>query len=67
MKETVFARSPFDPVPAAPLVIAEQTKPGVRYFALTSDQFFEKVAPEVLAGGVDVVFIDGLHTYQQAG
>jgi hypothetical protein len=55
-----------DPVPAAPLVIAEQAKPGVRYFALTSDQFFEKVAPEVLAGGVDVVFIDGLHTYRQA-
>jgi len=55
-----------DPAPAAPLVVAEQTKPGVHYFALTSDQFFEKVAPEVLAGGVDVVFIDGLHTYQQA-
>jgi hypothetical protein len=55
-----------DPVPAVPLVIAETTKPGVHYFALTSDQFFEKAAPEALAGGVDVVFIDGLHTYQQA-
>jgi hypothetical protein len=55
-----------DPIRAAPLVIAEATKPGVRYFALTSDEFFEKMADEALAKGVDVVFIDGLHTYQQA-
>ena len=33
----------------------ETSKPGVRYFALTSDEFFQKVAPRALADGVDVV------------
>ena len=55
-----------DPIPPRPAVIFEAQKPGVQYFALTSDEFFKKVAPQVLADGVDVVFIDGLHTFEQA-
>ena len=55
-----------DPISPSPAVLMETSKPGVRYFALTSDEFFQKVAPQALAGGVDVVFIDGLHTYDQA-
>lgn len=35
-----------------------------RYFEITSDQYFEK--PEVKIKKMDVVFIDGLHTYQQS-
>jgi hypothetical protein len=55
-----------DPIAPAPLVVEELRKPGVRYFESTSDAFFELAAPEALAEGVDVVFIDGLHTYAQA-
>ncbi len=55
-----------DPVPAKPLVAKEIKKPGARYFAETSDTFFEQHANETFAHGVDVVFIDGLHTYAQA-
>ena len=55
-----------DPIAPSPAVLAETRKPGVRYFASTSDDFFQKSAAEVLADGLDVVFIDGLHTYVQA-
>jgi Methyltransferase domain len=55
-----------DPIAPAPMVALESQKPGVHYFALTSDEFFKSAAPQVLASGVDVVFIDGLHTFGQA-
>ena len=55
-----------DPIAPARAVAAESTKPGVRYFALTSDEFFQTTAPQALDGGVDVAFIDGLHTYAQS-
>jgi len=55
-----------DPISAAPLVVEELKRPGVQYFARTSDAFFETDAPRVLADGVDVVFVDGLHTWEQA-
>ena len=35
------------------------------YFELTSDAFFEHHA-DVLQGGIDVAFVDGLHTHEQA-
>ncbi len=35
-------------------------------FQTTSDDFFAKHAPAELGAGVDVVFVDGLHTYTQA-
>lgn len=55
-----------DPIRAAPLVVEELAKPGVLYFERTSDAFFETDAPQALADGVDVVFVDGLHTWEQA-
>ena len=55
-----------DPIAPAPAVVAELTKQGVQYFALRSDDFFRTVAPQVLNGGMDVAFIDGLHTCAQA-
>src|SRR5262249_1606727 len=55
-----------DPIPPSQAVLSETSKPGVSYFTLTSDEFFDQVAPQVLKNGADVVFIDGLHTYSQA-
>jgi hypothetical protein len=55
-----------DPIPPAPAVSAVLSRPGVSYHSLTSTAFFEQQAPRVLAKGVDVAFIDGLHTDQQS-
>lgn len=35
-------------------------------FEMSSDEFFEKNAEEALPGGMDVVLVDGLHTYEQS-
>jgi hypothetical protein len=35
-------------------------------FEITSDAFFEKEARRVLKNGIDVAFVDGLHTYEQS-
>lgn len=37
-----------------------------RYYQMTSDQFFREHAGELPDTGIDIVFIDGLHTYAQA-
>lgn len=54
-----------DPVPAQPATQRELAKPGVQYFPMESDRFFQEEAARVLSKGVDVVFIDGLHTFAQ--
>ena len=54
-----------DPVAPRPAVAAEINKPGVSYFQQLSDAFFDEQATRVLSQGVDVAFIDGLHTYGQ--
>lgn len=54
-----------DPVSPKPAVAVELGKPGASYFAETSDDFFARDAAQVLKAGVDVAFIDGLHTYEQ--
>ena len=54
-----------DPIAPQPKVQAALKRPGAQYFATTSDEFFERHAAEQLPLGVDVVFIDGLHTYDQ--
>lgn len=54
-----------DPVAPRPAVALELSKPGVSYSAVTSDAFFAHEAPRVLDQGADVVFVDGLHTYDQ--
>src|SRR5689334_23201590 len=54
-----------DPIAPHPKVLAALKQPGAQYFAATSDEFFERHAAEQLPSGVDVVFIDGLHTYDQ--
>lgn len=55
-----------DPIAPEPAVARALSEPGVSYHAMTSDEFFARAAPAALAGGVDVVFIDGLHTDGQA-
>lgn len=55
-----------DPIAPSDAVKRELSKPGVSYYAETSDDFFRSLAPRVLPDGVDVVFIDGLHTFGQA-
>ena len=37
-----------------------------RYYKTTSNKFFEKQTDVLLKHGLDVVFIDGLHTYRQS-
>lgn len=37
-----------------------------RFYAMTSDEFFANPPREVLEKGLDIVFIDGLHTYEQS-
>lgn len=55
-----------DPIAAEPAVTQILSQPGVSYYQMTSSEFFATEAPRALAGGVDVVFIDGLHTDRQA-
>lgn len=63
---TVPERIGVDPVDAKPAVAAACRRNGTRYVKMTSDRFFADVAPSLLAGGVDVAFVDGLHTCEQA-
>lgn len=62
----VAERIGVDPIPPAPAVVAQLQAPGSTYAARTSDDFFALDAPRLLSHGVDVVFIDGLHTYDQS-
>lgn len=55
-----------DPIPPAEHVVKACQKPRTAYFQMPSDEFFAKEAKRTLSGGVDVVFVDGLHTFDQA-
>jgi len=37
-----------------------------KFYAMTSDEFFANPPKEILERGLDIVFIDGLHTYEQS-
>lgn len=59
-----------DPKPAAPDVAAIiSSGEGVQYYPVTSDLFFSSLKDYILPNGqkviFDVIFIDGLHTYEQ--
>lgn len=55
-----------DPIAPSPAVLEETRQSGVTYCALPSDEFFRGPARGLLTAGVDVAFIDGLHTWHQA-
>jgi len=55
-----------DPIPPSASVALQTEESSASYFELSSDAFFEQHAPNILTGGLDVVFIDGLHTYDQS-
>ena len=60
-----LARGPamgVDPIPR----VTVDLPAGVRLFEQTSDQFFEGEAASSLARSLDLVFIDGLHLFEQA-
>lgn len=40
-------------------------QPKIHTYEITSDDFFAKHAEQVLKDGIDVAFVDGLHTYKQ--
>jgi hypothetical protein len=46
--------------------ISERRAKHSQYFTTTSDDFFAHHASILPSNGIDVVFIDGLHTWQQA-
>ena len=37
-----------------------------KYFNMTSDEFFKTKAENLLISGLDIVFIDGFHSYEQS-
>lgn len=37
-----------------------------RFYSMSSDEFFENPPEEVKELGIDIVFVDGLHTYEQS-
>jgi hypothetical protein len=55
-----------DPMPPAPLVVAAMQRNALSYFSMTSDEFFRAPPATVISRGVDVAFVDGLHTYEQS-
>lgn len=55
-----------DPIPPAENVVKACRKRRTAYFQMPSDEFFATEAKRTLSNGVDVVFVDGLHTFDQA-
>lgn len=43
-----------------------QVDPSLQFYEQTSNHFFRRTAQKVLADGVDLIFVDGMHTYSQA-
>lgn len=37
-----------------------------KFYAITSDEFFANPPEEIIKHGIDIAFIDGLHTYEQS-
>ena len=48
------------------ILIKKKKKRKIKYYEMTSDEFFEKEEKMLIKHGLDVVFLDGLHTYEQS-
>jgi hypothetical protein len=55
-----------DPASPPPIVQWEIQSGATNYFQMTSDEFFRNPPRRLQSDGIDVAFIDGLHTYPQA-
>jgi hypothetical protein len=55
-----------DPAFPPPAVQEEIQSGATNYLQMTSDEFFRNSPPLLQSDGIDVAFIDGLHTYSQA-
>lgn len=55
-----------DPIPMATVVSPIVDNINTYYYQMTSDDFFRDHATTICAEKVDLVFIDGLHTYEQS-
>ena len=55
-----------DPCEPQQLVRVAVDGDRVRYFQMTSDEFFDRQDSMLRRDGIDVAFIDGLHSYEQA-
>lgn len=55
-----------DPAAPAANVQLEIERGAAKYFQMTSDDFFRNPPPALQSDGIDVAFIDGLHTWAQA-
>src|SRR5262245_5024194 len=54
-----------DPAAPSPVVQSEVQRGAATYFQMTSDEFFRNPPRMLQVDGIDVAFIDGLHTYAQ--
>jgi hypothetical protein len=55
-----------DPITPTGVVELEVRTGRTVYYQMTSDRFFSTVPQPLLSSGIDVAFIDGLHTYRQS-
>jgi len=55
-----------DPIAPTAAVQREVARPGAEFHRMTSDQFFATHAGTLQQQGIDVAFVDGLHTYAQS-
>lgn len=53
-------------IPIKPKLMSYIKNPFTRYYEITSDEFFSQRQGLLKNIGLDVVFIDGLHTYKQS-
>lgn len=54
-----------DPIPPSAIVTSLVDEGRVRYFEMTSDQFFKEQRALFKDAPLEAAFVDGLHTYQQ--
>ena len=47
-------------------VLKKDLRTNEYFYKMPSDEFFESQSSELLKNGVDVAFVDGLHTYEQS-
>ena len=48
------------------LTLTNRTNIRSQYYRMTSDEFFRETKTVLTRHGLDVVFVDGLHTYAQS-